>query len=191
MDMNFKTCMFGGFDKQDVIAFIQNMTNAHQEKLNELESENETLKNSNDSKESELLLLRQQAVEDQKEKEDCESLREQLETLQSRNEQLEQEVEKLRSQANDYQSLRDHIADIEISAHRRTEEFRAQAIAKLRETIDQQRAWCEKSKKEYINMNEQLVEKMNQAQEAMSHADFSAFEQMDQELQELSDSFDN
>lgn len=190
MSMSFKTCLFGGFDREDVIAFIEKTARESQERIAALEREHEELKNSNASKESELYLLRKQTIEQQEETQSSQELREQLEALQNRNAQLEQEAEQLRAQAQEYQSLKDHIAEIEISAHRRTEEFRAQAIAKLRDSIDEQRSWCEKSRQQYAALSEQFAEKLRQAQQTLSAPDMSGFDQMQQELQALSDSFD-
>ena len=188
MSTNFKTCLFGGFDRADVVAFIEKTARETQERIAALANENEELKRSHADRENEWKLLQEQSAAAQ-EKQNRE-LAEQLKTLQERYDCLQREVEELRAQAVEYQSLKDHIAEIEISAHRRTEEFRAAAIAKLRESIDQQRAWCEKSRDEYQNMNEQLSEKLAQAREMLAAPDMSGFDRMDQELQELSDSFD-
>ena len=62
---------------------------------------------------------------------------------------LRRENETLREPAAQYQSLRDHIAEIEISAHRRTEEFRGKAIAELMQLIGQQRQWCAEQRVAY------------------------------------------
>ena len=190
MSTNFKTCMFGGFDRADVIAFIEKTARESQERITALERENEELKKSQANKDSELFLLRQQAVAEQEELQSNEELSAQLASLQERCSQLEQEAESLRAQAADYQSLKDHIAEIEISAHRRTEEFRAEAVAKLRESIDRQRDWCEKSRAQYTELSEQFAQKLYQAQQMLSAPDMSGFDRMSQELQALSDSFD-
>ena len=191
MGTSFKTCMFGGFDKTDVIAFIEKTAQENQERIAALESENEELKVRCTEQKNELAILHQQAATAQDTMQSTQELTAQLEDLQERYRTLEQEAQTLRTQAADYQLLRDHIAEIEINAHRRTEEFRAEAIAKLRSTMDEQRAWCEKSRQAYLALHNQLTQKLYQAHQVLSEADVSGFDRMEQELQALSDSFDN
>ena len=42
METSFKTCMFGGFDREDVIAFIQKTAEENQTRLDALTAENRT-----------------------------------------------------------------------------------------------------------------------------------------------------
>ena len=135
MDASFKTCMFGGFDRQDVVAFIEKTAEEH---------------------------------------------RVETETLRAENDQL-------RGPAGEYQSLKEHIADIEISAHRRTEEFRARAMERLGQCIAQQRLWCSQRRSTYLTMNAALSQQLRAAQEEVDNADFTAFDDMIGELQRLED----
>ena len=77
------------------------------------------------------------------------------------------------------------MADIEISAHRRTEVFRARAMERLGQCIAQQRLWCSQRRSTYLNMNTALAEQLRAAQEAVDSADFAAFDDMIAELQRL------
>ena len=43
METSFKTCMFGGFDREDVISFIQKTAEENQTRLDALTAENEKL----------------------------------------------------------------------------------------------------------------------------------------------------
>ena len=102
-------------------------------------------------------------------------------------EALRQEAEALRGPAAEYQSLKEHVADIEISAHRRTEEFRAKAMERLAQCIAQQRAWCSQRRSTYLSMNVSLLEQLRQAEQAVENADYTAFDSMISELQRLED----
>ena len=42
METSFKTCMFGGFDREDVISFIQKTAEENQTRLDALTAENRT-----------------------------------------------------------------------------------------------------------------------------------------------------
>ena len=190
MSANFKTCLFGGFDRQDVVSFIEKSSRESNERIEALERENESLLKKNQNMESELLLMRGEFKDRSEQAEQAAVLCTQVEDLNSKLQQLEEENTVLRLQAADYQSLRDHIAEIEISAHRRTEEFRAAAIAQLRQMIDEQKAWCEQAKGHFGQISEQFSQKLQAAQNAVAQADFSGFDHMQWKLEELSRSFD-
>lgn len=194
MSANFKTCMFGGFDREDVISYIEKTAKETQEKLEALESENTRLKADNERIEQALRTLHTQTKQMKQDEQDQESLRQKLEEAQAnaaelavRCEALEAENESLRTSANECARLKEHIADIEINAHRRTEEFRAEAIEKLRAIISQQRTWCQKQRGGYAFMSESILQEIRRAEDVLENADYSGFDQMMEELQQLED----
>lgn len=194
MSANFKTCMFGGFDREDVISYIEKTAKETQEKLEALESENTRLKADNERIEQALRTLHTQTKQMKQDEQDQESLRQKLEEAQAnaaelavRCESLEAENESLRASANECAHLKEHIADIEINAHRRTEEFRADAIEKLRAVIGQQRTWCQKQRGAYAFMSEAILQDIRRAEDVLENADYSGFDQMMADLQQLED----
>ena len=190
MSANFKTCLFGGFDREDVVAFIEKTSRESSERIEALVQENEELQRKSQSMESELLLMREDYLVRSQQAERAAALAEQVTALTAKLASLEEETAALRRQAAEYQSLRDRIADIEISAHRRTEEFRAAAVAQLREMIAEQNAWCEAAKARYSELSYQFATKLQQAQAAVSQLDLGDVEDIQRRLQELSSSFD-
>lgn len=197
MSANFKTCLFGGFDREDVVSYIEQLSRESGEQIAELEAANETLRQKNQTMEGELLLMREQFLSRSEQAKESEALQaqnaqlaEQVADLQAQLAAAREEAAALRFQAADYQSLRDHIADIEISAHRRTEEFRAAAIARLRQMIEEQSAWCEQAKERYSELSAQFAQKLQAAQELVAQPDVSGFMRMQEELEALSCSFD-
>ena len=190
MSTSFKTCLFGGFDREDVVAFIERTSRESTERIEALEQENETLKQKNLSMDAELRVMREQFQERSEKAEQAEALKAQVAELTEKLRALADEAETLRRQAADYQSLKDHIADIEISAHRRTEEFRSAAIAQLREMIDTQRGWCEQARNRYAELSGQFAQKLLAAQQMLLDPDLSGFDEMQQSLQDLSAGLD-
>ena len=190
MSANFKTCLFGGFDREDVVAFIEKTSRESSERIEALVQENEELQRKSQSMESELLLMREDYLVRSQQAERAATLEDQVTALTAKLASLEEETAALRRQAAEYQSLRDRIADIEISAHRRTEEFRAAAVAQLREMIAEQNAWCEAAKARYSELSYQFASKLQQAQAAVSQLDLGDVEDIQRRLQELSSSFD-
>ena len=194
MSANFKTCMFGGFDREDVVSYIEKTARETQEKLDALESENTRLKADNERIEEALRTLHAQTKQMKQEEQDQESLQRRLDEAQARAaelavrcEALEAENESLRASANECAHLKEHIADIEINAHRRTEEFRADAIEKLRAVIGQQRTWCQKQRGAYAFMSETILQDIRRAEDVLENADYSGFDQMMADLQQLED----
>ncbi len=187
MDASFKTCLFGGFDREDVVKFIEKTAAENQEQLETLEAELNALRAQRDEAAAEHEALRGLTEEDACLREENARLREQLAQAQASAEALRQEAEALRGPAAEYQSLKEHVADIEISAHRRTEEFRAKAMERLAQCIAQQRAWCSQRRSTYLSMNVSLLEQLRQAEQAVENADYTAFDSMISELQRLED----
>lgn len=156
MNANFKTRVFGGFDREDVISFIEKTSLEHQKRVSALEEENKRLSDRCGAAEAEVQALREQSRAELAAAAELEELKRKFAALKAENEQLRGENEQLRGPAEEYRRMKDHIADIEISAHRRTEEFRAQAIAELREMIVRQETWCAQAQAQYQQLSEQF-----------------------------------
>lgn len=190
MNTNFKTALFGGFDREDVVSYIQQTSRENQQRISALEAENQGLRERNHSMEAELGTLRRAALENSTAADTCRQLQKQLSQLQDQASQLQAETEGLRAQAAEYQSLKDHIADIEISAHRRTEEFRTKAIEQLRQLARQQEEWCVRSRTRYAELNRQFCQKLALAQQTLAEPDLSGFQELEEGLRQLEESFD-
>ncbi len=194
METSFKTCVFGGFDREDVISYIRKTAEESQKKLEALMEETERLRVRCETAESELSALRARSAELEQQLTDTEVLRAEAErlrteeeTLRRENETLRRENETLRGPAAQYQSLKDHIADIEISAHRRTEEFRGKAIAELMELVDGQRRWCTQQEAAYRQMNEGILAELRKAQCCVEECDLGNFQQFQESLRQLAE----
>lgn len=187
MDASFKTCMFGGFDRQDVVKFIEKTAEEHRAALEALQTENKALRSEKDAAAAENEGLRCLTEHDARLREENEALEQRVRELEQRVSTLQTENDALRGPAAEYASLKEHIADIEISAHRRTEEFRAKAMEQLGGLVARQRLWCSQRRSTYLGMNAALVEKLRAAQEAVDGADYTGFDDMIAELQRLED----
>lgn len=190
MNTNFKTALFGGFDREDVISYIQQTSRESQQRISALEEENRSLQERNRAMEAELSTLRQSVLENSAAADTCLQLQDQFRQLQEQAQKLRQETEDLRAQAAEYQSLKDHIADIEISAHRRTEEFRAQAIQRIHTLVAQQRSWCNENRVRYEELLQRFAEKLETAKNVVQESDLSGFGEMLTALDELDKELD-
>ena len=141
MENTFRTAVFGGFNRQDVTAYISRQAGEYRERLEALEKENGDLR-AQTADRAQLLeqmeqLHREQenlAQELQEEKTAKEQYRAQAEASAAQLEQLGH----LRQEAEEYSGVKTHIADIELEARRRADgimaDAKAQSDALLAET---------------------------------------------------------
>ena len=119
---NFKSVAFGGFDKEEVIQYIQKTAQENTDVQEALRRENNDLRAENEALQKRLdLSLREQ--EDSARRE-AEELREKIESLSA-------ELEELRPQAQSYQEVRAQVGDIECQARRRASELESATTARL------------------------------------------------------------
>lgn len=118
----FKSVTFGGFDKQDVANYIQQISQGYTEQNTQLEQERERLQTENDALRQQLSAL--QATLEQVQKE-------QTDKLQS----LSAQIEELRPDAESYRQFRNRIGDIECDARSRAAELEAVTHARLRKDV--------------------------------------------------------
>lgn len=197
MSVNFRTRMFGGFDREDVVAYIEKITKENQAQAEELTRAGDDLRRQNDELGQQLAILRKQAESCQDSRREIETLTAQVQCLEAENRQLQESLhqtqehcDELQVQADEYAKIRDHIAEIEINAHRRTEEFRAQAIQRLHETVSRQRSWCGENSTSYKELLSRFIEKLQSARDILQETDLSGFDDMLRSLDELDEELD-
>ena len=191
MSANFKTCMFGGFDKTDVVTYIEKSAKAAQDQIDGLTKEAEEYKKKNEELSSLLESLQAEAEKGREAKEQAEMLQQALQEMQTRAENAEREAEQLRQPAQEYLQMKEHIADIEINAHKRTEEFRAKAMEQLHQIIGQQKQWCNDQRCAYGAMNDEFLQRIREVEQKVLEADYSAFDRMQELLQQMENELDH
>ena len=164
MSTSFKTSMFGGFDRSDVIAYIERTGREYEERVAALEAENETLRKENQTLENTQRVTQAQLLKMQDNEETCRRLRRQLADAEARNQELEQRCAQLKVQADEYESLKDHVA---------------------RQLAARQREWCRTAQADYEQMNCQLLERLQQAEQTLRQPDMSSFRRMEEGLTAL------
>lgn len=197
MSANFRTRMFGGFDREDVVAYIGKITKENQAQVEELTSAADELRRQNDGLIRQLAVLHRQVKSCEDSHRENEVLTQQVQRLEEENRaaqealrQTQARCDELQVQADEYANIRDHIADIEISAHRRTEEFRAQTIHRIHELVAQQRAWCSENSIRYEELLQSFGEKLQAARDVLRETDLSGFEEILCSLDRLDEELD-
>ena len=136
----FKSVAFGGFDKQDVIRYIEQSSREAAELQERLQQELDGLR-------AKVQALETQAADQERragEAEDrCRELERRLNREQSARQALEQErdrlqtladeAQRLRPEAQAYAQFRDRVGDIECEAHQRAAALESATLTKLRQ----------------------------------------------------------
>jgi len=143
---SFKTVAFGGFDKQDVIQYIERTARENAELQNTLQKKAEAF-------ERELYAAKGEAAAAESKRKEAESrcallqielekeraARKELEVLKdlaAEAEGLRAENETLRADAEAYIQFRNRIGSIECEARKRAADLEADTVAQLRQTLD-------------------------------------------------------
>ena len=146
----FKSVAFGGFDKQDVIHYIEKTAQEAATTQEHLRQENEQLRAESQHLGTEAESLRSQVRQLEQQLEAETALRQQAQTQLEKERQARQaleavkpevqrlsaELERLRPEAEAYAQFRDRVGDIECDAHKRSAELEATTLAKLRHTVE-------------------------------------------------------
>jgi len=143
---SIKTVAFGGFNKQDVVRYIEQAATEAASAQKALEDENSALRAHSDALTGELDELRAQMEALLAEKDALsaaltqeQQLREELEPLRATAEvaaQLQREIDSLRPDADAYAQFRERIGAIECEARKRADDLELATAAQLRQTVD-------------------------------------------------------
>ena len=138
MEMTFRNAAFGGFNRQDVMDYITATAKESGQRIADLEQERDALQSAAAERdalqaEAEGLRERNRALEESLEEVSRE--RDQYKAQAEADAAQEPRVRELESQAEEYQALKQHIAQIELDAHKRADQITAQAERTAEETI--------------------------------------------------------
>ena len=145
MDYPIRNVAFGGFDRQDVVRYLENFSRSAEEEKQTLREENDRLCARAEELESENASLRAQLAET---REQASALREELDRETARREELEAlrslegenrrlrgEAASLRRDAAAYARFRERVGSIECEARERADALEAGASEKMRRTM--------------------------------------------------------
>jgi len=147
---SIKSVAFGGFDKQDVIRYIEESAAQAASLQQELQSEIDSLRSNNTALTEEVSILRTQLEEISSQRDQLQSAldyetaaRQALEPLKPLEEEvatLRAEADSLRADASAYAQFRENLGVIECEARKRAADLEAATLAQLQQTVDLFRA---------------------------------------------------
>ena len=208
-ELQFRTATFGGFQKQDVLSYIESSNQAHVEKLAQLQRERDELAGEKEALSAQAGQAKEQAETLAKEKQ---ALSAQLDEARKEVQQLRTQLEEARKEAREaadqltdanarlaqaardaaaYQQVKDRTAGIELEAHCRAQEVQKEAEEKVHRAHTEVEQWLHKVKAGYdllrsdmdgaISRTGQELDKLHQMLEQLS----SNFSSQDVHLRKL------
>lgn len=166
-ELQFRTATFGGFQKQDVLNYIESANQEHREKLDGLTRELEEAQKARTALEEENAQAKEQVQAGEETVRQLESqleeARNEAEDLKSRLGDAETELERLRAAlaeaegklaqaepaAKAYEKVKDRTAGIELEAHCRAQAVQAEAEERVEKTRQDLVQWLDKVRKSY------------------------------------------
>lgn len=124
---SFKSVAFGGFDKQDVVRYLEQASEKAAAAQRELEAENDELRRRAEEQAERLGQLEERVA----------GLTEERDRLR---EELEAEIAALRPDAEAYARFRERLGTIECEARKRAEDMETEAAAQTRRTLEEFRS---------------------------------------------------
>lgn len=138
MEMTFRSAAFGGFNRQDVTDYITNTAKETSEQIAALEKERDQLQADLAAKEDlerEATQLWEQCEQLKADMEKQVSEMEALKRQAAERDDLSKRVGELEAQAEEYCDLKQHIAGIELDAHRRADLLQEEAQRKADDIV--------------------------------------------------------
>lgn len=184
-EFQFRTAAFGGFQKQDVMAYLEQSAREHAEKLAQLhrelsevtvaKAEGEEERASFVHRISDLEAENQRLSDELAEREaTLAQITEQRNELEAMAAQLQELVDKLTPEAEAYEAVKDRTASIELEAHGRAQVIEREGREKARKCQEQVREWFEKTRDAYARLRTDMeatvthaVQELERAEESM------------------------
>ncbi len=182
-EIQFRTAAFGGFQKQDVLTYLENSAREHAEEVAALQkklsderaaaAEGEKERGELESRLSALKEENQRLAADLTEREAALSqLAGHRDELERRIGELQARVGKLDPAAAAYESIKDRTASIELEAHGRARAIEMRAYEKVKKSRTQMMEWFSKMQASYDQMHmdfdgalARIVQELDQARQ--------------------------
>ena len=174
MDNQFRNAAFGGFNRQDVMDYLERTAKEHNEALEELRTMLAAAEGEREELRTQLAQAQEREQELTRERDDCcreleqvnagcqtaqersEAQADRLTELEQENEQLRQRVAQLEPGAAAYDTIKERTAGMELDAHRRAQAIVDQAKAEAGQTRRNMEQWLERIQREYSELSAQV-----------------------------------
>lgn len=215
MDHQFRNAAFGGFNKKDVLDYLELMSQENAQQLQNLQQQLdqaqtqcsqlsdrnvgqaarvEWLQGENQRLEQESAQLRAQL---EQANEQSDALRAQLAQAQAAQKSLQEQVDKLQPDAAAYAAVKDRAAGVELDAHRRAQHVLDEAQDQAQQLRRQMEQWLQKVQREYDALRTEVDSTVSHAANQLEKAGASLqkvsalMDQQDMALEALAQAYTN
>lgn len=182
MKFQFRTAAFGGFNKQDVLAYLEVSSREHAEKLTTLQGElaEEKVARSEleeraadlDQRVRALTEENQRLAADLAQREaELNQAAAQRDTLSTEAVQLREKVGKLEPAATAYETIKERASAIELEAHSRALAIEGEAHRKSRKIAEEMEDWLRKFQAAYDRLRGDVDATLGRAVEELRHSE--------------------
>lgn len=207
MDHQFRSAAIGGFNKQDVLDYLEQLAKENREQIQSLQDQLTKAQEQCrqlEARESQFNAhvaqltrekdaLQQTAVQTQSELQICQeqmsSLRVQLTESEQARSQLQEQVARLRPDAEAYQAVKERSAGMELDAHRRAQGILDQAKEEANHMRSQVQQWINKVEAEYSELRSQIDATISHTADELGKVE-AALDQISQKLADQDSTLD-
>lgn len=191
---SFKSVAFGGFDKQDVVRYLEKTSEMAAAARQALETENETLRQRTEKLEKQLTQAREELEEMTDQRDELQEKLERetaaradlepLRALEKEVERLTAEADALRPDAGAYARFRERLGSIECEARNRADDLEEKAAAQTRRTLGDFRSRYQKLMSAFESTTGHVREELQKIEASLTQLP-RALDQTGTELNEL------
>ncbi len=181
MDHPFRSAALGGFNRQDVLAYLEKSAKQAAETQRELQQRIDALEETRTRQEAELKELREKAGRLEREGEElraqlrragddlsasraaCAGKTSALEAAGRELKELRAETTRLEPDAEAYAALKDRLARMELESHRRAQAIQEEAEGQAETLRAQMEEWLRRVEREYAALRAQMESAVSQA----------------------------
>ena len=161
MDNKFRSTAFGGFNRQDVMDYLERSVKEHNQALEQANAQLTEARNEASQLREQLTQVREEVRQAKEELE--RTTAEQLNELRTQNEQLRRQADEAQAGAAAYAAIKERTASIELEAHRRAQAIVDQAQEQGNQVRRELVQWLERVERDYYDLRGQVGTTVTQA----------------------------
>ncbi len=177
----FRTAAFGGFQKQDVMDYLERSAREHAQKVAAIQKElaEEKVARAGEEERSAALEERIAALEEESQRlaaeladreEKLAQVKAERDNLQTLSDQLQDQLDKVTPAATAYEAVKDRTASIELEAHGRAQAIEQEGRAKALKCQEQVKDWFNKTREAYDRLRADITATMGHAAQELERA---------------------
>lgn len=161
MDNKFRSTAFGGFNRQDVMDYLERSVKEHNQALEHVNAQLTEARGEVGQLREQLAQAREEARQAREELE--RTAADQVNELRTQNEQLRRQADEAQADAVAYAAIKERTAGIELEAHRRAQAIVDEAQVQAEQVRRELGQWLERVERDYYDLRAQVGTTVTQA----------------------------